>query len=84
MIERGKGLGKRFRVGGKGNVEFLELGLDDFGHCRDFKAIVGGMIGYIPGSVKDSAKDFGLETLHAFDVGHNSTPYVHVSLRMAL
>ena len=34
----------------------------------DFKVIVGGVIGDIPGSVKDSAKVIGLETLDAFDV----------------
>ena len=38
---------------GKGTRAFLELG--DFGDCRDFKVIVGGVIGDIPGSVKDSA-----------------------------
>ena len=25
-------------------MEFLELGFDDFGVCRDFKVIVGGVI----------------------------------------
>ena len=50
-------------------MEFLELGFDNFGPCRDFKVIVGGVVGDIPGSVKDSAKYFGLETLDAFDVG---------------
>ena len=68
MIDRGKGSGKRIRVGGEGTVEFLELGFDVFGDCRDFKVIVGGVIGDVPGSVKGRAKDFGLETLDAFDV----------------
>ena len=49
-------------------MAFLKLGSDDFGHCRDFKVIVGGVVGDIPGSVRDSAKDFGLETLDAFEV----------------
>ena len=69
MIDRGKGLGKRIMVRGEGTMEFLELGFDDLGGCRDFKVIVGGVVGDIPGSVKDIAKDFGLETLDAFDVG---------------
>ena len=47
-------------------MEFLDLMTGD---CRDFKVIVGGMVGDIPGSVKDSEKDFGLETLDAIDVG---------------
>ena len=55
-------MGKRIRVGREGAVEFFELGFDDFGfggRC--------GVVGDIPGSVKDSAKDIGLKTLN--DVG---------------
>ena len=40
-------------------MEFQGLGFDDFGD--------------IPGNFKDSTKDFGLETLDAFDVGLLST-----------
>ena len=39
-------------------MAFLELGFDDFGYCRDFKVILGCVVGDIPGNVKDSAKDF--------------------------
>ena len=59
MVDRGKGLGKRIRVGREGAVEFLELGFDEFGGCRDFKVLVCIVVGDIPGSVKDSTKDFG-------------------------
>ena len=48
-------------MGGDGTMEFLELGFDDFEDCRDFKVIVGSMVGDIPGSVR--------RTLDAFDVG---------------
>ena len=50
-------------------MEIVELGFDDFGDCRAFKVIVGSVVGDIPETVKDSAKDFGLVTLDAFDVG---------------
>ena len=43
-------------MGGEGTIEFVELGFNDLGDCRDFKAIVGSVIGNIPRSVKDSAK----------------------------
>ena len=62
MMDRGKGLGNIIRVAEEGTMEFSELGFHVFGDCWDFKSIVGGVIGYIPGSVKDGAKDFGLET----------------------
>ena len=46
-------------------VEFSEFGFDD---CRNVEVIVGRVVGDIPGSVVDDAKDFGLETLDALDV----------------
>ena len=40
-------------------MAFFELGFDDLGECRDFKVIVCSVVGDIPGSVKDSAKNIG-------------------------
>ena len=57
------------RVSREGAVEFSELGFHDFGDFRDFKVIVGGGVGYISWSVKDSEKNFELEALDAFDFG---------------
>ena len=69
MINRGKKLGKRIRLGGEGAMEFLEFGFDDFRDCRDFEVIVSRVGGDIPGSVEDGTSDFGLDTLDALDVG---------------
>ena len=44
MMDRGKGLGKRIRVGGEGAVEFLEFGFDDFREFRDFEFIMGHLV----------------------------------------
>ena len=38
-------------MGGESTMEFSELGFDDFNDCRDFKVIVGGVVGDILGSV---------------------------------
>ena len=50
---------------------------------------MGSVVGGIHGSVKDSAKDFGLETLDCMMVAglaepHNSTSHFQVGLRMNL
>ena len=42
------------------------------------------MVGGIPGSVKDSAKEFELLMLSGLAEPNNSTPYVHDDLRIAL
>ena len=65
MIDRRKGLSERIKVGGEGTMEFSELGLDVFRDCRDFKVIVGNVVGEVPRSVKDSADG----KLDAIDVG---------------
>ena len=69
MIERGKGLGEWIRVEGEGAVEFLDFGFDNFKDCRDVEVIVCLLVGDIPGSVEEGAKDFGLETIYALDFG---------------
>lgn len=50
-------------------MKFKKLFFDDFFYGRDIKVVMSGEIGDIPRSVKDGAKDFGLETLDALDVG---------------
>ena len=50
-------------------MECLEFGFNDFRHCREVKVIVCSVVGDVPGSVVCGAKDFGLETLDALDVG---------------
>ena len=47
-------------------MEFLQFESDDFRDCRDIKAIVGYVVGDIPGSFKDGMKYFLLDAL---DVG---------------
>ena len=49
-------------MGREGAVEFMEFGFDDLRDYKNFKVIVGGMVGYIPRIIEDSAKDLGLET----------------------
>ena len=44
---------------GEGAVKFLEFCFDVLRDCKDLKAIVGGMVGDIPRSIEDSAKDLG-------------------------
>ena len=41
----------------------MEFGFDDLRNCKDFKSIVGGMVGYIPRSIEDRA------LLRTLDVG---------------
>ena len=48
---------------------------------------MGCLVGDIPGNVEYVTKEFGLETLDALvslAEPHNSTPYVHIGLRMVL
>ena len=60
-------------MGGEGAVEFSKFGFDHPRDCKDFKIIEGGMVGDIPRIIEDSAEDFGLETLDAFEVWLNPT-----------
>jgi hypothetical protein len=50
-------------------VEFQESILNFFQNCREVGILMEGEVGDIPGSVKDSTKDFGLEGLDAYDIG---------------
>ena len=43
--------------GGEGDLEFSELGFDDF-RVRDVEVIACRAVGDIPGSVEDGTKDF--------------------------
>ena len=61
MMNRGKGLGEKIRR----NFWNLDLMTSE----TVGMVIVCRVVGYIPGSVEEGAKDFGLETLDAFDVG---------------
>ena len=56
MMNEGKGLGKRIRVGGERTMDF---GFDDFRDCKNVEVIVGHVVGDIPGSVEDGTKDSG-------------------------
>ena len=70
MVDRGKGLRERgLGWEEEATMEFLKLEFDDLGDYRDFKVIAGVVVRDIPRSAKNSAKDFGLETLDALDVG---------------
>jgi hypothetical protein len=40
-----------------------------FQNCREVGILMEDEVGDIPGSVKDSTKDFGLEGLDACDIG---------------
>ena len=51
MMDKGKGLDKRIRVGDEA-VSFLEFEFDDFRHPRDVEVIVDRVVGYINGSVE--------------------------------
>jgi hypothetical protein len=42
-------------------VKFPEFNSNFFQDCREVGILMEGEVGDIPGSVKDSAKDFGLE-----------------------
>ena len=69
-------------------MEFLELGFDDFRDCRDIEVIVCRVVGDIPGSVENGAKDFGLETgcigCWLAWLNYNSMPLVYVCFKMVL
>ena len=71
-------MGKKNRVGKKGAVEFLEFGFDDL--CQNCWSSSQRH------TREDGTKGFRLENLGAV-IGlakpHNSTPYLHVGLRMA-
>jgi hypothetical protein len=50
-------------------VEFSESIPNFFQNCREIGILMEGEVGDIPGSVKDSTKDFGLEGLDAWYIG---------------
>ena len=68
MMDRGKGLGEKFRVGGESAVEFLEFGCDDYRVCRDVEVIVCRVVGEIPGSVEDGTKGFGFKNMDSLAI----------------
>jgi hypothetical protein len=61
-------------------VKFPESNSNFFQDCREV-GILMGEVGDIPGSVKDSTKDLGLEVLAE---PHSSMPYVQVGFRIVL
>ena len=68
MMNRGKRLGEKIRVGAEGALEFMEFEFDDSRDCREVEVIMSRVVGDIPGSVEGGAKDLGLETLDALDI----------------
>jgi hypothetical protein len=50
-------------------VKFPKSNSNFFQDCSEVGILMEGEVGDIPGSVKDSTKDFGLEGLDACDVG---------------
>jgi hypothetical protein len=62
-------------------MEFPESIPNFFQTCREVGILMEGEVGDIPGSVKDSTKDFGLEGLAE---PHSSMPYAQVGFRIVL
>lgn len=50
-------------------MEFLESNSNFLEDCRKVGILMEGEVGDIPGSVKDSTKDFGLEGLDTCNIG---------------
>jgi hypothetical protein len=67
-------------IGWKVGVEFAKTSTDFFKDCKEVRVLMEGEIRDLPGSVKDSSKDFGLEGLRAILDGyaepHSAMSYV--------
>jgi hypothetical protein len=62
-------LDKWVKTGWKVGVGFTKSSTDFFKDCRKVGVLTESEIEVIPGSVKDSMKDFGLEGLDVCNIG---------------